>query len=131
MKNIISLFLLVSTLQAAEVPVPLLKAIHQVETSGRFGAIKGDNGAALGPFQIHKAYWIDATQHDKSIGGSYSNCADYAYSVKIVNAYMSRYAKKYLDANNSEAIARIHNGGLNGYKNTNTLGYWNKVKKNL
>lgn len=131
MKSIITLIFFAATVHAAEVSAPLLKAIHQVETGGRLGAIKGDNGAALGPFQIHKAYWIDATQYDKKIGGSYSNCADYAYSVKIVNAYMSRYAKKYIDANNSEAIARIHNGGLNGYKNTNTLIYWSKVKKNL
>lgn len=123
--------LLISISANAAVPENLLKAIHQVETSGRLGAIIGDNGKALGPFQIHKAYWIDATQFDKSIKGSYSDCADYAYSVKIVNAYMSRYAGKHIASNNFEAIARIHNGGLNGYKNNSTINYWQKVKKNL
>ena len=28
-------------------------------------------------------------------------------------------------------LARIHNGGPNGYKNPATLGYWQKVKKYL
>lgn len=130
-KIILSLLLITSVAKGAEVPPNLLNAIHQVETGGRLGAIKGDFGAALGPFQIHKAYWQDATQFDKSIGGKYSDCADYAYSVKVVNAYMSRYAKKYLDSNNFEAIARIHNGGLNGHNKSATLGYWQKVKKNL
>lgn len=130
-KIILSLLLITSVAKGAEVPPNLLNAIHQVETGGRLGAIKGDSGAALGPFQIHKAYWQDATQYNKSIGGSYSNCADYAYSVRVVNAYMNRYAKKHLDSNNFEAIARIHNGGLNGHNKSATLGYWQKVKKNL
>lgn len=47
MKNIISLFLLVSTLQAAEVPAPLLKAIHQVETNGRFEQSKATTARPL------------------------------------------------------------------------------------
>ena len=30
-----------------------------------------------------------------------------------------------------EDLARIHNGGPNGYKKSATLGYWEKVKKYL
>lgn len=131
MKIFLLIFLATFSLHAAEVPAPLLKALHKVETGGKLGAIKGDDGAALGPFQIHKAYWKDATEFDKKIGGSYSDCADYNYSVKIVNAYMSRYAKKYISNGNFEAIARIHNGGPNGHNISATLGYWQKVKKHL
>jgi hypothetical protein len=30
-----------------------------------------------------------------------------------------------------ETLARIHNGGPRGHKNPATVGYWNKVRKNL
>ncbi|MEL0099922.1 MAG: hypothetical protein VW907_10230, partial [Opitutae bacterium] len=55
---------------AEEVPMSLINAIHQVETGGRLGAIKGDNGRALGPLQIHRAYWIDS-----GVEGKYEDCA--------------------------------------------------------
>ena len=106
----------------------LIKAIHQVETSGRLGPIKGDGGAALGPLQIHKAYHADS-----GIPGPYSQCSDYNYSVRVFKAYMARYAtKKRLGREPTEQdMARIHNGGPNGYKRNSTLSYWSKVKKEL
>jgi len=132
MRIIFYLTVLVSALSAsAQVPAHLLSAIHKTETGGKLGAIKGDNGAALGPFQIHKAYWQDATEFDKSIGGTYADCANYNYSVRIVNAYMARYAKKYLASGDFESVSRIHNGGPQGHKKSATLPYWEKVKQNL
>ena len=107
----------------------LIKAIHQVETSGRLGPIKGDNGAALGPLQIHKAYHADS-----GIPGPYSQCADYDYSVRVFKAYMARYATAAAarpEAPTAQDVARIHNGGPNGYKRNSTLAYWAKVKKEL
>ena len=106
----------------------LIKAIHQVETSGRLGPIKGDNGAALGPLQIHKAYHADS-----GIPGPYSQCADYDYSVRVFKAYMARYAtvRRLGRKATAQDIARIHNGGPNGYKRNSTLAYWAKVKKEL
>ena len=46
---------------------------------------------------------------------------------------MSRYAtaQRLGHAPTDEDIARIHNGGPNGYKNPATLPYWEKVKKYL
>ncbi len=46
---------------------------------------------------------------------------------------MNRYAiaSRLGHAPTDEDMARIHNGGLNGYKNPNTLGYWERVKKHL
>ena len=106
----------------------LIKAIHQVETSGRLGPIEGDNGAALGPLQIHKAYHADS-----GIPGPYSQCADYDYSVRVFEAYMARYAtvRRLGRKATAQDIARIHNGGPNGYKRNSTLAYWAKVKKEL
>ena len=106
----------------------MVNAIHQVETNGRLGPILGDGGNALGPLQIHKAY-----HQDSNVPGPYSRCADFDYSVRVFKAYMARYAtKKRLGREPTEQdMARIHNGGPNGYKRNSTLNYWSKVKKEL
>lgn len=108
----------------------LIRAVHLVETGGRLGAIKGDNGLALGPLQIHYGCWKDAVEFDKSIGGKYEDCKDLEYSKKIFLAYQRRYAK--FTRNSPEQMARLWNGGLGGIKTPkNTNQYWNKVKKHL
>ena len=108
----------------------LLSAIQQVETPAHCAGgcdIKGDNGKAVGPFQIWQSYWQDAVEYDSSIGGSYGDVVNYDYAVKVVSAYMHRYAPNNL----AETWARIHNGGPRGHKIKATLPYWNKVKKIL
>lgn len=107
---------------AAPVSARLLKAIHLVETGGRLGAIKGDGGRALGPLQIHRAYWLDSR-----VPGRYEQCADLAYSTRVLNAYMARYCPNGDD----ETIARIHNGGPRGHKKTATLRYWREVSRKM
>ena len=53
------------------------------------------------------------------IGGSYKDCYNRAYAIKVFDAYMRRYAReawtdpKQFDA---ERVARIHNGGPRGYR---------------
>lgn len=115
-------------LRACADPLPndLLQAIHKVETDGKFGPILGDHGKALGPFQIHREYWKDSR-----VPGRYEQCADYDYAVKVVTAYMNRFAPYYVRARNKEALARIHNGGPNGHKHGATKKYWLKVRKHL
>jgi hypothetical protein len=105
----------------------LLNAIRQVESGGNDNAV-GDAGKAIGPYQIHKVYWQDAVEHDKSLGGTYQDCYDPEYARRVVIAYLSRYAPKNATA---QDLARIHNGGPKGYKKTATVKYWNKVKKEL
>ena len=53
----------------------LLDAIRRVETGGCKNPANavGDNGKAIGPFQIHRVYWQDAVEHDPSIGGTYAD----------------------------------------------------------
>ena len=103
----------------------LIHAIHMVETGGKLGPIRGDNGAALGPLQIHRGCWQDA-----NIGGQYSQCADLEYSKRVFRAYMKRYAteKRLGRVPTFEDMARIWNGGPNGFKKSATVKYWNKVK---
>lgn len=115
--------------QAADLSPRFVKALHMVETSGRLGPILGDDGAALGPLQIHKAYWLDAIAYDKTIKGNYSDCQHLTYSIKIVTAYLNRYAKKDIESNNLDNLARKHNGGPLGHKNKNTLNYLIKFRK--
>ena len=107
----------------------ILNAIHQVETGGLpnngENAI-GDNGDAIGPFQIHYAYWKDS-----GIPGNYEQCNGFKYSQRVVKAYLKRYAPKAVANGNAEVLARIHNGGPTGYKRSTTLGYWKKVEEAL
>lgn len=110
----------------------LVAAINQVEAGGRHANVPdGDSGLAIGPFQIHRDYWQDAVDYDQSIGGNYGDCRNYNYALKVVNAYLRRYAKKYIASENWEAVARIHNGGPNGYKHKSTVAYWLRVKQCL
>jgi hypothetical protein len=105
----------------------ILNAIHQVESGGATANVpNGDNGKAIGPFQIHKAYWMDA-----GIPGQYTDCHDYAYSKRVVLAYMKRYCPEALASGDAETIARVHNGGPTGASRKTTLSYWAKVQKHL
>ena len=106
---------------------PLLDAMYTVE-SNRGKITVGDNGKAIGPYQIWREYWHDAVEFDKTIGGKYEDCMNKAYAEKIVRAYWKRYAPKGATI---EQLARIHNGGPQGHKRTATLKYWNKIVKEM
>ena len=131
MKLFMVLVLAATSSTATELNLKFLRALNMVEASGKNGNIVGDNGAALGGYQIHKSYWKDATSYDKSIGGSYSDVTNKAYAEKIVTAYLNRYARKAILTNDFETLARIHNGGWNGANKTSTKKYWLKVKRFL
>ena len=130
MKYIFSFFFALS-INAANLDNKFVHALHMVESGGRVGKIVGDNGRALGPLQIHKSYWQDAVTFDKTIGGSYSDCTKLDYSIKIVNAYLNRYAQNAILSNDYKKLARIHNGGVKGNNKEATIEYWNKVNKFL
>ena len=99
----------------------------------------GDNGRSRGPYQIMEGYYNDAVQKDPSLrdgGKSYDNVSgpgSMEYSRRVIQAYMDRYATgaRLGHPATDEDIARIHNGGPNGYKRDSTLGYWEKVKSHL
>lgn len=109
-------------------------ALHTVESGGGLGLIKGDHGAALGPLQIHRGYWSDSR-----VPGRYEDCADLAYSRRVVTAYLQRYAKAAWDKgdrNSCDLLARVHNGGPNalramGQKKRNLDRYSAKVLSHL
>ena len=121
-----------SSLANADVPERLLNAIRMVESNGNDNAV-GDNGNAIGPYQIWRAYWKDAVEFDPSIGGKYEDCFNRDYAERIVNAYMDRYAveRRLGRTPTMEDIARIHNGGPNGHRKAATVAYWEKVLDRL
>lgn len=109
----------------------LILAIIAIESNGDNDAI-GDDGKAQGCLQIWQCYIDDANQY---AGTSYTHddAFDREASIQIFTAYMRRYATEDRLGRvvTAEDIARIHNGGPNGYKKAATDGYWQKVKAEL
>jgi hypothetical protein len=122
-KRILALLALASASYAAP-PESFWRALHQVETSGRDGAILGDNGKSLGPLQISRAYHADSR-----VAGSYEQVTDLAYARRVATAYLKRYAPQAWEAGDVATLARIHNGGPTGHKKTVTLGYADRVRR--
>ena len=123
MKSTLLLLVLCATAHAAP-PASFFRALHIVETSGRTGAILGDQGRSLGPLQIMRAYHADAR-----IGGDYSRCADLDYSRRVVSAYLQRYAPEAWAKGDVVTLARIHNGGPRGASKPATVAYGDKVAR--
>jgi len=109
----------------------LLDAICSVESNCDPSKV-GDKGE-LGCYQIRECFWIDALEHDPSIGGEYEDVIDKEYAEKCIYAYWDRYAteKRLGRPVTDEDRARMHNGGPNGHKKDATVKYWNKIEKEL
>jgi len=130
MKRVLFILCLAVPLGAAP-PESFFRALHAVESGGRIGPIKGDKGAALGPLQLHKAYW-----QDSGLKGSYSQCSDLAYARAVVSAYMQRKAPLAWAAGDCRTLAMVHNGGpsalkAEGQKKANLETYWRKIQSKL
>jgi hypothetical protein len=122
-KRLLALLSLASASHAAP-PESFWRALHQVESSGRHGAILGDNGKSLGPLQISRAYWQDAR-----VGGSYEQVTDLSYARRVATAYFKRYAPAAWESGDVETLARVHNGGPAGARKPATLPYADKVRR--
>ncbi len=111
----------------------LLDAIKQVESNGNSEAV-GDDGKSIGAYQIQKPYFKDALEYDSTLAKyKYEDVKKDKVARLIIKAYWKRYATKRRLGHEptDEDRARIHNGGLNGYKKKSTIKYWEKIKKEL
>ena len=129
---IVSLFFVSSSFGISEKELTrVLRAIRIVESNNTPSAV-GDGGNAIGVYQIWESYWKDATEFS-NLGGKYRDCFVPEYADRIVRCYMKRYAtpRRLGREATMQDIARIHNGGPNGYKKQATLKYWEKVEKIL
>ena len=107
---------------------PMLDAIRTVETGGPADPANavGDGGKALGPYQIHYGYWLDATERDPALRSlGYQSVRDQATAERVVLAYLTRYAPLW----DLRTCARIHNGGPKGHRKPSTLGYAKRVEE--
>ena len=105
----------------------ILDAIRTVETGGEADPDRaiGDKGKALGAYQIHRVYWLDATEKDPALRAlGYESVTDRAIAERVVIAYLTRYAPDW----KLETVARIHNGGPKGHRKESTLDYARKVR---
>lgn len=114
-----------------EVSDRLLEAMIQVESSGDDHA-RGDGGRSWGCLQIRQEYVDDVNEY---AGTSYTHddAFDREKAKDMVRKYMQRYATKRRLGHDptDEDIARIHNGGPNGYNSPNTQHYWSLVRAEL
>ncbi len=104
----------------------LLNALIVVESNGDPNAV-GDNNEAIGVLQIHTEYVDDVNHILGCPKFSYNDRWDTEKSRQMATVYLRHYGK----GKSIEAMARIHNGGPNGWRKENTVGYWKKVKAEL
>ena len=108
-----------------------------VESNGENGFVadkhlgEDPNLWAYGVLQVRKVYVDDVNEY---CGTSiYANdCRwDPELSILVTQAYMNRYAKKSRLKRNPtfEDVARIHNGGPNGWRYKSTDKHWAKFKR--
>jgi len=125
--------LLISSLLAIAPPAgtdtrSILDAIRAVETGGEADPDQaiGDGGKALGAYQIHHSYWLDATEKDPALRAlGYESVTDRAVAERVVLAYLTRYAPNW----KLDTVSRIHNGGPKGHTRSSTKGYAAKAAK--
>ncbi len=107
----------------------ILDAIRTVETGGESDGGRhatGDGGLAIGPFQIHRAHWLDTR-----LAGKYEDCRDPAYARREVVAYWRRYCPDALVELDAQVLARVHNGGPRSSGKESARAYWEKTRVQL
>ena len=103
----------------------LLHAIRLVESGGRPNPPRGDGGRARGPYQIWRAYWLDA----RMPSGTWADCDRRAYAERVILAYWRRWCPKALASGDWWVLANtFHLGRTAARRGEVDEGYWNKVR---
>ena len=103
----------------------LFSAIAQVESDN---GLTSDN-----VYQLSDIYIKDVNRYYG--GGKYATTDkfDRKKSEQIMLEYLALYGRRYYIKTGmkptAETLARIHNGGPDGWRKPATLGYWRKVQK--
>ena len=111
--------------------ISILPILIAVESSGNDRAI-GDQGRAVGCLQVHM---ITVRDVNRITGGRFTARARYsrASSVAMATAYLTYYGRRYEritgKAVTAEVLARIWNGGPDGWRKAATLPYWRKAQR--
>lgn len=107
---------------------PLIEAIGEVETGGmpesKRDAAIGDEGRALGRYQIHLGCAID-------VGHAHADAHNPATARRIMAAYWLLYAPDAIESRDYQRLARVWNGGPRGHLKQSTAAYWERVRLKL
>ncbi|UDQ97510.1 hypothetical protein AAEX28_10850 [Lentisphaerota bacterium WC36G] len=111
----------------------LIQSLIMTETGGDDKAI-GDDGLAYGALQIHQGV-VDDVNRIYGLELTHQNMFNRHNAIFVCFAYLRYWAVQYHKTTKKlptyEVLARIWNGGPEGYKNSDTAAYWEKVKKHL
>jgi len=99
----------------------LLDAIARIESQCDPNAV-GDDGRALGAYQIHRVYWEDGTEL-LGVDWPHRDATDPKKARRVVKAYLLHYGK----GKSLIEMARIHNGGPHGCRKKATFPYARKI----
>lgn len=94
-----------------------LDAVAMVESSGKTNAI-GDNGKALGMFQLHRAAWEDALQIDRTLGDYKTGALNRETSRRAARVYFQILSARLIRANIAPSPATLYaayNCGFTGF----------------
>ena len=123
-----------STVYPCEASYSLVRALECVESGYNTNAI-GDGGKAVGCLQIWTIVVDDCNRIEGKKRFSYEDRHDRTKSYQMARIYLEYWGTKYEARTGrkatNEILARIWNGGPNGWKNTNTKIYWKKVNNKL
>jgi hypothetical protein len=136
--------LLVGAQAKADVPPQeLIDALFIVESSGndnaegdkydKKGNLKPPSEWSYGPLQISQECVDDYNKWYRTAYKAQDCKGNRALSLKICKAYINHYAtaKRLGRKPTIEDMARIWNGGPNGWKKESTQKYWRGVKEHL
>jgi hypothetical protein len=110
-----------------------IRAIGQIETNNTDNVV-GDGGRAIGRYQIHDIC-VKGSGLKDLLNYQHKDMADSIKAEHVFWATMGvhcyTYAQKYGSYPSYEELARMWNGGPNGYQMEATLGYLKKFKQAL
>ncbi|CAB3409822.1 unnamed protein product [Caenorhabditis bovis] len=82
----------------------------------------------LNIYQYQQCYQ-PGKKDEESEEDAWMNCAqDYHCSAQCIKTLATRFRVKCYGKSDCETIARIHDGGANGCRDRNTIGYWKRVR---
>lgn len=111
--------------------IHLLLAIERVESGGLTTAIS--KSGAVGCLQIKPIVIDDVNRITGGVNFTLQDAFSRERSAEIFMIYTTYYAHPSRIGRNptAEDVARIWNGGPNGWKKSSTKAYWNRVRAEI
>lgn len=109
----------------------LLVALVLVESGGVPNPPRGDGGRAIGPLQIHRIAVEDANRIIGRRRYRWEDCQHLEVSLEVATILLTHYGDQLPHPATERDLARIWNGGPDGWRQPSTLAYRVRVKRHL